>query len=96
MFGKEAKDKFMYVSHLIRSNNKENKILDEADDIEFDNGTQHGCPIDDKQFKKSDAMENEILDDANDTEVDNVPLKGYHNVNKAFKRIRCHGKRNAC
>lgn len=88
MFGKDAKDKCMYVSHLIRSDDRENKILDEADDIELDNGTQHGCPIDKKQFKKSDAMENKI--------VDNVPLKGYHNVNKAFKRVRCHGKRNVC
>ena len=41
-------------------------------------------------------MENEILDDANDIEVDNVPQKGYHNVYKAFKMIRCYGKRNAC
>ena len=50
MFGKDAKDKFMYVSHLIRSDDRENEILDEADDIELDNGTQHGYPIDDKQF----------------------------------------------
>ena len=40
----------MYVFHLIRSDDKENEILDEADDLELDNGTQHGY-IDDKQSK---------------------------------------------
>ena len=46
-------------------------------------------------LKRSDSIENEILDEANDTEVDSVPLKGYHNVDKPFKKIRFHGKQNS-
>ena len=41
-------------------------------------------------------MANEICDEANYTEDESVPQKGYHNADKAFKKIRCHGKRNAC
>ena len=43
----------------------------------------------------SDTMENKILDKENNSEVDSGPQKGYHNIHKQFKKIRCHGKLNS-